>query len=101
MKNIPKGGTMGESLTLGQLLIPKPTRMYVSDRLHLLAEYMRDKNPLPPEQVTAGSGKKVWWKCSKCNHPWQAAPNDRKHGKGCPACAGKRIRPDKNTGHKR
>jgi len=29
----------------------------------------------------------VWWLCSACNHPWQAAPADRTGlESGCPAC---------------
>ena len=38
--------------------------------------------------VTCGSGKKVWWKCSN-GHEWQAIIGDRARGNGCPYCAGK------------
>jgi hypothetical protein len=45
---------------------------------------------LTPEQVTPGSGKKVWWKCKK-RHEWQAEIASRSGGIGCPYCAGKKV----------
>lgn len=44
---------------------------------------------LLPCHVTAGSGKKVWWLCSK-GHEWEAYINNRNKGSGCPECAGDR-----------
>lgn len=50
-----------------------------------------EKNsPLTPENVTFGSGKKVWWKCSQ-NHSWSAAVYSRVAGRGCPYCANKKV----------
>lgn len=44
-------------------------------------------NDLTPFCVTAGSGKKVWWKCNVADdHEWQAMINRRKHGNNCPCC---------------
>ena len=40
---------------------------------------------LTPNQFTYGSGKKVWWKCSK-KHNWQATIVSRTKGKSCPLC---------------
>ncbi len=40
---------------------------------------------LLPEYVSAGSNKKVWWKCKK-GHEWQAVINSRNKGVGCPFC---------------
>jgi len=52
----------------------------------LETEWNLDKNcDLKPEDVTANSGKKVWWKCSK-GHEWQATITDRNAGSGCPIC---------------
>lgn len=53
-------------------------------------EWDRNKNiKLSPSQVSYGSGKKVWWLCSK-NHSYQARISDRTlHNSGCPYCAGK------------
>ncbi len=43
-----------------------------------------------PDNVVAGSGKKVWWQCSKGpDHEWQARPTDRTvKGSRCPFCSG-------------
>ena len=40
---------------------------------------------LTPEDVVAGSAKKVWWVCSK-GHEWQAEVYRRKAGQTCPIC---------------
>lgn len=46
---------------------------------------------LTPYDFTAGSGRKVWWKCKKGNdHEWEATINSRnKQGHGCPICSGR------------
>lgn len=41
---------------------------------------------LLPTQVTSGSSKSVWWKCSKCGNEWKTSISNRKAGKGCPVC---------------
>lgn len=41
---------------------------------------------LTPNNITAGSGKKVWWHCEK-GHVWQASVVSRNRGNGCPICA--------------
>ncbi len=45
---------------------------------------------LTPEQVTAGSAKKVWWQCP-VGHVWKAIiySRTRERRTGCPVCAGK------------
>ena len=35
--------------------------------------------------LTPGSRKKVWWRCSR-GHEWEATPNNRTCGTGCPYC---------------
>lgn len=44
---------------------------------------------LKPGDVTLGSNKKVWWRCSE-HHVWQAVIYGRTkpNGTGCPVCAG-------------
>ncbi len=55
----------------------------------LAKEWNCEKNGnLKPENFTANSGQKVWWKCNK-GHEWQATINDRNNGKGCPYCSGR------------
>lgn len=46
---------------------------------------------LTPYDFTAGSGRKVWWKCNKGNdHEWVATINSRnRQGHGCPICSGR------------
>ena len=41
---------------------------------------------LSPQEILSGSSKKVWWKCQKCEHEWQATVSSRTHGHGCPVC---------------
>jgi hypothetical protein len=46
--------------------------------------------PLTPKDVTADSGKKVWWVCDT-GHEWQAYTSSRQKGGGCPYCANRRA----------
>ena len=47
---------------------------------------MERNGALTPNDVTNGSGKKVWWIC-QYGHEWKAAINPRtKRGVGCPEC---------------
>ena len=49
-------------------------------------DYVKNGN-LQPKDVTCGSEKKVWWKCSK-GHSWQALVFNRAlQGKGCKFCS--------------
>ncbi|MGA2915293.1 MAG: zinc-ribbon domain-containing protein [Sedimentisphaerales bacterium] len=58
---------------------------------HLAKEWHPTKNEnLTPKDVTSGSNKKVWWKCSK-GHEWQAVVSNRSRGSGCPFCVGKAV----------
>ncbi len=70
----------------------RPSKEYNLKALHpnLASEWNESKNdPLGPEEVTPGSGKKVWWQCSK-RHEWIAAIYSRVAGNGCPYCAGRK-----------
>lgn len=55
----------------------------------LVKEWDYGKNgDLTPQQVSKGSDKKVWWKCSK-DHEWQAVISSRSNTNcGCPYCTG-------------
>ena len=48
---------------------------------------------LTPQDVTPGSRKRVWWRCS-AGHEWQAVIYSRTGSQhcGCPVCSGKRKR---------
>ena len=57
----------------------------------LIEEWNYNKNiDILPTEVSAHSGRKVWWKCSKCNHEWQATIDKRSNGRGCPKCKNKK-----------
>jgi len=58
---------------------------------NLAKEWHPTKNgDLKPENVTGGSSKKVWWKCSKVDdHEWMATVGNRKKS-GCPFCSRKK-----------
>lgn len=48
-------------------------------------DYVNNKKR--PEEYCPSSGKKVWWKCHKCNFNWKASINSRSsNGNGCPNC---------------
>jgi len=52
----------------------------------LVKEWHPTKNsPIKPQEVTPGSGKKIWWICSD-GHEWQAVVYSRSRGSGCPYC---------------
>ena len=58
-------------------------------RPDIAAEWDYDKNGNKrPEQTTAQSGRKVWWKCSLCGYTWEATPAMRtRQETGCPNCS--------------
>lgn len=57
---------------------------------NLAKEWAKKNLPLTPKDLTAGSGKPVWWVCQK-NHSWQAAPSTRNRGVGCPYCSNQKA----------
>ncbi len=60
----------------------------------LAKEWHPDKNgSLTPRDLTAGSRKMVWWRCSRdSSHEWQTMPKCRTSRKqGCPYCTGKKA----------
>ena len=62
----------------------------------LAAEWHPTKNgDLTPQQVTARTNKKVWWKkecvAGSLSHEWQATVENRSHGFGCSVCHGKTV----------
>ena len=59
----------------------------------LASEWHPTKNgQLAPADVTAGSDKKVWWKCPRgSDHEWDAKIQERSRGNGCPICSNRRV----------
>lgn len=57
----------------------------------LVVEWHPDLNGyLYPQHVTAGSNRKVWWRCA-FGHEWEAPIKSRARGIGCPVCAGRLV----------
>lgn len=59
----------------------------------LAAQWHPTRNgDLTPDQVTLGSGKKVWWQCDK-GHEWEAKVYSISASKtnGCPYCNGAKV----------
>jgi hypothetical protein len=67
-----------------------PSSCLANTNPEIAREWHPQKNGfLTPYDVTAGSGKKVWWRCSKnSTHEWKATCIDRtgKRKRGCPYC---------------
>lgn len=55
------------------------------------AEWDYERNSIDPSHVLAGTNKKYWFKCQRCNHEWEASVSNRtlRHS-GCPKCAAKK-----------
>ena len=57
----------------------------------LAKEWNYEKNgDLLPSQVSAGSHKKVWWKCPK-GHEWISEIKSRNSGRNCPYCSNNKV----------
>ena len=57
----------------------------------IAAEWDRSRNELPLDQVTAGSEKKVWWRCPLGHSYDMIIKNRTIKGEGCPYCSGHRV----------
>lgn len=74
---------------------PHGSRYWVAGYPKLVAQWHPTKNgDLLPDEISYGSGRRVWWKCpGGPDHEWQASPHNRICGKGagCPFCRGLRA----------
>ena len=70
-----------------------PSRPPLSRYRRLVKQWHPTKNgSLRPADVTAGSDRRIWWRCDK-GHEWEAIARHRADGRGCPYCAGQRATP--------
>lgn len=68
------------------------TNSLLAEHPLLAAELDTDRSLVRPDDVTSGSRKRVWWKCSAgLDHRWEAVVADRVRSPGCPFCGGKRV----------
>ncbi len=83
--------------TIEQALgLVKRTDTLLVENPELAAQWHPTKNaPLTTDEVTPGSGLKVWWICTN-GHEWEAVINSRNRGCGCPYCAGQKPTADRN-----
>ena len=65
---------------------PKPI-VGVDDLQTVNPELAKEADGWDPSTVLPNSNKKRGWKCKK-GHKWDAHPNNRTNGKGCPYCNG-------------
>lgn len=58
-------------------------------RPDMAADFHRSRNgDLTPQDVVAGTGKRLWWECRRCGHEWPATGDSRANkGRGCKECA--------------
>ncbi|MGH2863360.1 MAG: zinc-ribbon domain-containing protein [Solirubrobacteraceae bacterium] len=51
----------------------------------MAAELHPTRNPgIDPALVLAGSGRRLWWRCSTCQNEWQARVSNRARGMRTP-----------------
>lgn len=70
----------------------KKHRSFSEEFPDLVREWHTEKNVKSAREYSARSNKKVWWKCGVCGHEWQASPDSRFSGSGCPVCGKERRR---------
>jgi hypothetical protein len=72
---------------------PSGSRYWLDGFPELLLEWDTERNgEVLPSEVSAGSGRRIWWICSRGpDHRWRAKPNNRTRGAGCPFCANRRV----------
>lgn len=88
--------TQGAGCPMCSGRVPTPATSLAAIFPGTASEWHRTKNgDLTPSDVSPGSGRKVWWRCSKDrSHEWRTAVKLRAlGGTGCPTCAGRRASP--------
>ena len=71
-------------------------KLFTVEKPDLIFEWDYDKNiGLHPEDYTAASDQRVWWKC-KLGHSWYTSIKSRIYGSNCPYCAGIKAWPGFN-----
>ncbi|RYE38523.1 MAG: hypothetical protein EOP24_46795, partial [Hyphomicrobiales bacterium] len=81
---------------IGKPNMAAPTNSLSLSFPEILKEWDYEKNGrLRPEQVTAGSDKKVYWKCREFGHQFEAAISARTRSGtgsgGCPFCSNRKV----------
>ena len=67
-----------------------------NDKLYLLDEFDTAKNGFDMSEISPGSSKKIWWKCSN-DHSYCTSLSHRINmNTGCPYCSNKKLLPGYN-----
>ena len=84
----PSCGRIKQAQARQKTILKKGVKPLSQTHEMLLQEWDFLKNvEYDPTFLTAGSGKKVWWKCSTCGYEWSAAIVDRTRGMAkCKVC---------------
>jgi len=71
---------------------PKPGQSLADKFPDIAKQWHPTRNgDLRPDQLSAGSGKKVWWRCEAW-HEWEVTVNSRtRRGTGCPVHSGRKL----------
>jgi len=71
---------------------PKPGQSLVERFPTVAAQWHSTHNgDLTPDQVSAGSNVRVWWRCGQ-GHEWEAQTSTRtSQDLGCPVCSGRKL----------
>lgn len=75
----------------GKLVVPGVNDLATTNP-ELLKDWDYERNSLEPNEISAGSTKKVWWRCGKL-HLWETRPGVRTgpSRSGCPVCSGVKV----------
>ena len=65
---------------------PKKERTWLKDTPYAKDWHPTKNEPIRLEELYHQSSKKVWWKCSVCEHEWQLEVAKRTDGRECPNC---------------
>ena len=75
----------------------KEEKSLANNHPELLVEFDYDLNDCSPQDVAAGSAKKVWWKClENPDHVYDMRVATKVSGLGCPYCSHHRVSEENN-----
>ena len=75
----------------GKKVLPEESLATLAQALMKEWDYEKNKG-VNPEEISKGSQRRAWWKCTKQGHSWKAVVRSRAlDGNGCPYCSGVRV----------
>ena len=103
---IERGSGFGTGVGVPVSLRPAvrvPRWRSLAARLELACELHPERNPMVDDlsAIAAKSSRRLWWRCQRCGHEWQATVGSRAAGSGCPGCDRQRKRGPRTVGRER